>query len=63
MNTDHLQKFIFSKINEVKKLTKDPLNGSPDYKRAIEDVITLLDKERTQIIEAHERLKNLGLAI
>lgn len=59
MTTDQFQQYLFKKITAIKSLTKS--NTAPEYKRAIQDVLDILDKERTEILKAHATLKDLGL--
>ena len=59
MNTDQLQQFIFKKIVDIKKLAKS--NTNPEYNKAINDVVEMLDKNRKDIVDAHAVLKEVGI--
>jgi hypothetical protein len=61
MTTDQFQQYLFKKITQIKSLTKS--ETSTEYKKAIQDVLDILDKERTSILNAHATLKDLGLTI
>lgn len=61
MTTDHLQQYLFKKINEIRN--RGTLNGNqdPEYLRALKEVSDELSEERDSIIKSFEVLKKFNL--
>ena len=62
MTADHLQRFIFRLITDVKKLPKTK-QGKDSYTEAITDVIAILEKDRDEVINSYAKLKEFGLVV